>query len=427
MELRLHYGHRTVSATYRYNNHLQELKPKHVATLQSAEQIIESAFAKPIGSFPLRRHFHRARNILIVVPRIRSDRALQTVLPFLVNALNNIEVPDEAIRLLIANETQPALSRNDVIKLLGPEIVDRLLISQHDCHDTQQLEYVGETKRGTPLFVNKLLLEVDQIILCGPIEHHFAAGFSGGPGLLFPGCAGIESIFRNRALGIQTDRLCLHDRCHDGNIDGNPLHEDLRDAYRSISASFAFYHIVNVAGQLIAAFSGHPLQAYLAAGRMIDTMCSVPIGEQSDLTIVSCGGYPNDRNFVKAYPALRHATYATRKDGTIILLAACSEGVGSATLLEWFNGASDMALHLPAHPVTSETVLEAIATHFDANQYHIIAVSNLPPEVVRRLGFSPARSLQEALDHAFERFGGHVKTYILPEGLRTVPTCHSDR
>lgn len=58
-----------------------------------------------------------------------------------------------------------------------------------------------------PVTVNKMLLEYDQLLICGPVFPHEAAGFSGGNKYLFPGVSGVQMIDLIHWLGALETNL----------------------------------------------------------------------------------------------------------------------------------------------------------------------------------------------------------------------------
>ena len=57
-----------------------------------------------------------------------------------------------------------------------------------------------------------------------------------------------------------------------------------------------------------------------------------------DLIIASPGGHPKDINLYQAQKALAHASLVMKDGGTVILVAACPEGTGSASYEQWMEG-----------------------------------------------------------------------------------------
>ncbi|MCW8969442.1 MAG: lactate racemase domain-containing protein, partial [Flavobacteriales bacterium] len=52
-----------------------------------------------------------------------------------------------------------------------------------------------------PVALNRLVLDYDHVLICGPVFPHEVVGFSGGTKYLFPGIAGAEIINFTHWLG----------------------------------------------------------------------------------------------------------------------------------------------------------------------------------------------------------------------------------
>jgi len=62
----------------------------------------------------------------------------------------------------------------------------------------------GLLAREVPVRLNRLILDYDQLIICGPVFPHEVAGFSGGTKYLFPGIAGAEIINLTHWFGARS-------------------------------------------------------------------------------------------------------------------------------------------------------------------------------------------------------------------------------
>ena len=78
--------------------------------------------------------------------------------------------------------------------MLGDEIVERIEVVNHDARDPSTLTDLGEHGNGVPVHVNTRWVEADLRITTGFVEPHFFAGFRGGPKLVTPGLAGLETV-----------------------------------------------------------------------------------------------------------------------------------------------------------------------------------------------------------------------------------------
>lgn len=425
MELRLKFGNSILATAVpdlpleknkgKPGSQFVELYARHIATLQKPVDILAQALDRPLGCHPFDQVFRGSRNVLIVAPDpAEAPSGAEYYLPVLRERLRRLHVPNEEVRILIAKSAATPLPTaapaNDYAALVG----EKARLYRHDPDDAKALEYVGITRRGTPVFINRLILDADEVVFCGSVAHHPFTGYSGGPRLLVPGCAGHETIARHHALAIDPEALRLHPRCRDGVVEGNPLQEDAREAFRFISASFLLHTVFNDQGQMIGAVAGEPLQAFAAACRTLDDMMLAPVAQPASLVIVSGGGYPFDSDFRSAHAALYRASQVVRPGGVIIFVAECGNGLGSSALSRWLeeatNGVATGTQFLPGHQgqdwrslhhrvfhhVDADALI-ALSTLQKAREVRIIAVTALEDALARRWGFTPSSSLSEAL------------------------------
>ena len=110
--------------------------------------------------------------------------------------------------------------------LVGATAVERaqrypnVRIFNHDWHNPQMLTTIGVISRKeageltggllsdeVPVTLNRLILDYDLLLICGPVFPHEVAGFSGGAKYLFPGIAGPDIINFTHWLGALSTSL----------------------------------------------------------------------------------------------------------------------------------------------------------------------------------------------------------------------------
>jgi nickel-dependent lactate racemase len=116
-----------------------------------------------------------------------------------------------ALDYLVALGTHPVMSDEQLGKLVGRPVSNgqcgKSHIFNHHWENPQTFltlgvisaQEIGEITGGllaqeVPVRLNKLILDYDQIIICGPVFPHEVVGFSGGNKYFFPGIAGAEII-----------------------------------------------------------------------------------------------------------------------------------------------------------------------------------------------------------------------------------------
>ena len=83
----------------------------------------------------------------------------------------------------------------DFQKKLGVDIPGRFLVFNHNPYEN--CDYLGETSRGTPAYVNSEFMACDLKLSIGCILPHPTAGFGGGGKMILPGIAHVDSITAN--------------------------------------------------------------------------------------------------------------------------------------------------------------------------------------------------------------------------------------
>ena len=82
---------------------------------------------------------------------------------------------------------------------------------------------------------------------------------------------------------------------------------------------------------------GRGPDAFTRACREHDRCFRAPGDRRYDLVVASAGGYPKDINLIQAHKAIDNAAGFVGDGGTLVLLAECADGVGSAGFLPFFD------------------------------------------------------------------------------------------
>lgn len=378
------------------------------------ERII-AALRRPLGCRPLQEIAHPGETAVVVVNDQTRLARTELFLPLLLDELNAGGIPDSGVTCLFALGAHRQLTPSEMRSLVGDEAARRITLVNHNCDDRSALVRLGRTARGTEVYLNRLLVEADRIVLTGSIVHHFFAGFGGGRKALVPGCAGRTTIRQNHAM-------MLDPAAEAGRLEGNPVHEDLLEAARMARPDFIFNVVLDEYREIAGIFAGELEEAHRAGCAFADRQFGVSVPEPADLVIASCGGWPKDINVYQAQKTMDNAVRAVRRGGTVIVLAECAEGAGNDTYLDWMRryrtpeeiaSATREHFELGGHKAFAVTRLLALA--------EMILVSAMPADRVHELLLTPGGSLEEALRAARSRLGPHPKTIVMPEGGLTVP------
>lgn len=221
MEIRLAYGKSGLQLNIPDHIHAEVVEPRYVEGLPDQKAALARALAHPIQMPPLKESVDSNQKVAIVFSDITRATPYHILIPALLEALDHL--PDEHIAFFCATGTHRQASREELITILGEEVVQRFRIVQNNAGDVSLFSHVGDTASGNAIRLNSDILEYDLRILTGFIEPHFFAGFSGGGKALMPGMAHVESICFNHSI-----RNLEHPKARWGQTNGNPLWKRLR-------------------------------------------------------------------------------------------------------------------------------------------------------------------------------------------------------
>lgn len=157
------------------------------------------------------------KRVLVIIP----DSTRTAPIPLLFHLLYE-QIGRRTARLdyLIALGTHPAMPDAAIDRLVGVPASERVAnypnvrIFNHRWDLPETLLTIGNISRSeaaqltdgllvaeVPVTLNRMILDYDLLLLCGPVFPHEVAGFSGGAKYLFPGIAGADIINFTHWLG----------------------------------------------------------------------------------------------------------------------------------------------------------------------------------------------------------------------------------
>lgn len=395
---------------------------------RTVKEHIEYALDNPIGAGDISTVVEKGDKIAIIISDItRKWQAIPTYLPILVDRINKCGVPDEDILVISACGTHRRQTDEEHKELLGEDLFKRLKIIDHQCEDKENLVYMGETSRKTPVWLNKYAIEADKIILTGGVVYHLLAGYGGGRKSIVPGIAGKETININHsnALNPGFGQGTNPNACAGNLSKSNPFHDDLEEAAAMAKPAYLLNVVANSNQEIIAAFAGDWIEAHKAATKLVDSIDGVYVEERTPLVIASAGGYPKDINLYQSSKVLSNAKIMTAEGGTMILLTECSEGFGNDDFEYQITKIDSMEEREKA--LRADFSIGAFVG-FDfsetAEKYNMILVTSIPKEKFSKTKIHAVKTLDEALEVAKKLNGGSIddmKVALLPHGANTLP------
>src|SRR3954470_3396404 len=282
--------------------------------------VLRRALREPVAGPPLRERVRRGRTVAISACDGTRPQPRHLMIPAVLAELEDV-VDLADVVVLVATGTHRGNSDAELRQMFGDEIVDTVRIVNHDARDQAQLAWLGVHGDGVPVWLNREWVDADVRITTGFVEPHFFAGFSGGPKLVAPGLAGLDTV------------LVLHDSARIGSpkatwgvTQGNPVHDDVRAIAEATGVTFALDVVLNRDKDIVAAFGGDLLPMHAAAAAAAKRMAMRPVPAPFDVVVTTNSGFPLDQNLYQAVKGMSAAYQVVRPGGTIVCAAECRDG-----------------------------------------------------------------------------------------------------
>ncbi len=413
-EFQFPYGNSVLTARVPSKNIAFVLKRKHARGLANETAALLEAIRYPINAPPLSDCISGSDKVVVIVTdntrACPDDRLLPPLLAELERSL-----PRENITVIVALGLHPPLSTEELIEKLGRDIVSGYRVLNHDTAETVN---IGTTSRGTPVEVNRRVLEADFRISTGFIEPHFFAGFSGGTKSLAPGVSGPKAIYHNHGYEMIENPLSRA-----GILQGNPIHEDIVEQAKMAGLNFIVNVLLNESKQITHVVAGDPVKAHEKGCQIERGLAGVEVDHKVDITVTTNSGAPLDLDLYQTCKGIDSASLITREGGIIIIASSCNRGTGPEAFTQ---------LHLSAR--SPAEVLQKLKhegfnhlpwqnqrlAHVQLNN-DVYLVSKLDDSLVKDMMMVPVPSIEEGLNRAFQKLGSEAMVAVIPEGHLVLP------
>ncbi len=389
---------------------------------KTEEEVILDTLAHPIGAPRLKDIVKRGETVCIVVSDVtRAWQRMSVYLPHVVKELNDAGIADKDIRFLSALGYHRKHTPEEHEKLLGPSLIQRFQIIDHDCLDKDNLVQLGTTSRGTPVIINRIAAEADRLVLTGSCYYHPWVGYGGGKKSILPGISSIESIQKNHLMTMD-EQGKQRPEVASGNIKDNPIHLDMLEVASIVKPDFMFNVIMGYDGKIARAVCGDCITAHDVGRKIVDELYEIPIRELADITISSQGGYPKDIDVCQTGKGIYHTQAATKPGGWIIILSDCTEGIGPPDANTIFlECATNTEREREVRKLFTVPKYVSYYMCTAAEKWNIVIVGNGDPTLLAKTALRTARTVDEALEMAFKKGGRNQKIYLMPQGSSALP------
>ena len=381
---------------------------------------IVRALRDPVSGPPLRSVVRRGGTVAISVCDGTRPQPRRDVIPTLLSELEDSVRLDD-VTILVATGTHRGNTNDELLEMLGEDVMAAVDVVNHDARDQQQLGWVGTLGDDVPVWLNKRWLDADIRITTGFVEPHFFAGFSGGPKMVAPGLAGLETT-----LTLHDARRIASGNARWGITRGNPVHDDIRAIAAATGVDFALDVTLDGSKRIVRAYGGELDEMHRRACEDVRRSAMRGIEAPYDVVVTTNGGAPLDQNLYQCVKGISAAAQIAREGATIVCAAECRDGFpdhgdyrrqlaaasGPAELLDEITGRRETI------PDQWQVQIQAM---IQLRHRVVVQTSYLSDAEIAEAHLEQTHDIEAVVEGALAKAGPRSRVCVLPQGPQTIP------
>ena len=401
---------------------------RKIADIPDQTRVIEEALRSPIGTDRLEQLLHPDQSVVIMVDDITRPTPAAKILPFILERIERVGIPDEAILLFMGMGTHRPMTEAELCAKLGSSVRHRYRVINRDYREGDFVD-LGHTESGTPIEINREILDADFKIALGNVIPHISAGWGGGSKMILPG------VCSQKTTDMMHLMACIVQPVLEviGTRDNKPR-EEMDAIAERVGLDFIVNTVMDEDKNLLGVFAGHFVEAHRRAASLAEEVMVIPIPAQADILIVSAN--PCHFDYWQGIKPYTYSHRAVREGGVIIFLLDGTEGLcGDAPsheetvrkYLPW--SFEDQKAAVDRGEVEDLVGLNVPMYHATVRHRVVrtICVTNhLSPKDVELLGFDSSPDVQSALEKAYGLLRHDAKVGVIPFGGETLVRVATD-
>lgn len=364
MRVGIHYGRKCQEITIPEDRLVAARRAPVAPALADPGAAVRDALESPHGFPPLRRALTPDDHVAIVI-----EEHLPHFVELLTAVLRHVtaaQVAPAAITLI-----SPAASGEQAWLEELPEEFEDVHVEVHDPHDRRHLSYLAMTKQGRRIYLNRTVVDADQVVVLAGRHCDPVLGYAGAAGALYPG------LSDEATLQETGSRLSLETEGHPSAVS-----KEAAEVAWLLGAPF-LVQIIEGAGEDIAHVVAGMADTSGEGQRLLEERWRVTAEEPADTVIATLTGDPARLDFADLAQALASAARVVRTGGRIVLLTEATPALtaGAQLLRQAEDPGAALALLRRQKPPDRAAFLWASA----AAQAQIYLLSGLPEETAEEL------------------------------------------
>lgn len=395
---------------------------RKTAEIPDQTRVIREALENPIGTGPLEDLLKPNHSVVIMVDDITRPTPAAEILPFILERIERVGIPDEAVRIFAAMGTHRPMTEEELRIKLGDSVRERYRVINRDYREGNFVP-LGHTESGTPIEIDREVLDADFKIAVGNVIPHISAGWGGGSKMILPG------VCSQKTTDMMHLMACIVQPVLEviGTRDNKPRAE-MDAVAEAVGLNFIVNTVLDEDKNMLGVFAGHFVEAHRKATELAEKVMIIPIPAQADILIVSAN--PCHFDYWQGVKPYTYCHRAVREGGVIIFMLDGVEGLcGDAPsheetvrkyLLWSFEDQKAAVDRGEVDDLVGLNVPMYHATVRHRVKKTICVTNHLSQEDLDALGFDSAPSVQAALERACEIMGRDAKVGVIPFGGETL-------
>jgi nickel-dependent lactate racemase len=202
---------------------------------------------------------------------------------------------------------------------LPPQFRD-VRVEVHDPADRRRLSYLATTRRGRRLYLNRTVVDADQVVVLTRRRYDPLLGYSGSEGALYPALSD-EATQKEMGSALSMDAP---------SAEPWPVRREAAEVAWLLGAPFTV-HLVEGSGETITHVVGGLMDTGEEALRLLNARWRLSVDTLADTVIAGVSGDPDYHGFADLSEALACAARVVKPEGRIILLSQAEPALGAAT------------------------------------------------------------------------------------------------
>jgi len=381
-------------------------------------QVVQQALANPIGADRLESLLRPDARVVIMVDDVTRPTPAAAILPHILERVHGAGVPTEGVTIFMAIGTHRLMTEEELRAKLGDEVRNRYRIVHREYRDGDFVD-LGRTESGTPIFIDREVVDADFKIAVGNVVPHISAGWGGGSKMILPGVCSHQTsdMMHLMACVVQPVLEVI------GRRDNKPRAEMDAIAERA-GLDYIVNTVMDEEQDMLGVFCGHFVEAHRAACALAEQVLVYPIPAQADILIVSA--QPCHLDYWQGIKPYAYSHRGVREGGVIVFLLDGKEGLcGDApsheeTVRHYMNWSfEDQKAAVERGEVKDLVGLNVPMYHAmlrDRVRSTICVTNHMSQQDLDLLGFDSAPTVQAALARAYDLMWHDAKVGVIPFG-----------